>query len=128
MVLSAVERRTADLVLLSEILHRLETHPFEAPLLRRLVRSLETAGHPASTQIRRLARLLQLLDCRRNQLFMPFGAMWLWTTQIAVRIDAWRSGPGPRIVNWLAAIGEFEALCALAAYSAENPLDIFPAD
>ena len=48
-VLSAVERRTADLVLLSEMLHRLETHPFEAPLLRRLVKSLETDGHPASS-------------------------------------------------------------------------------
>ena len=125
-VLSAVERRTADLVLLSEMLHRLETHPFEAPLLRRLVKSLETDGHAASTEIRRLARLLQLLDCRRNQLFAPFGALWLWTTQIAVRIDAWRSGPGPRIVHWLAAIGEFEALCALAAYTAENPQDVFP--
>jgi hypothetical protein len=125
-VLSAVEQRTADLVLLSEMLKRLETHPFEAPLLRRLVKSLETEGHPASKQIRRLARLLNLLDYRRNQLFMPFAALWLWTTQIAVRIDAWRSGPGPRIVEWLAAIGEFEALCALAAYSAENPLDTFP--
>ncbi len=125
-VLSAVEQRTADLVLLSEMLKRLETHPFEAPLLRRLVKSLETEGHPASKQIRRLARLLNLLDYRRNQLFMPFAALWLWTTQIAVRIDAWRSGPGPRIVEWLAAIGEFEALCALAAYYAENPLDTFP--
>ena len=127
-VLSAVEQRTADLVLLSEMLKRLETHPFEAPLLRRLVKSLETEGHPASKQIRRLARLLNLLDYRRNQLFMPFAVLWLWTTQIAVRIDAWRSGPGPRIVHWLTAIGEFEALCALAAYAAENPLDTFPGD
>ena len=109
-VLSAVERRTADLVLLSELLRRLESHPFEAPLLRRLVKSLETQGHPASREIRRLARLLHLLDCRRNQFFAPFAMLWMWTTQIAVRIDAWRSGPGPRIVQWLSAIGEFEAL------------------
>jgi hypothetical protein len=125
-VLKAVERRTADLVLLSELLRRLESHPFEAPLLRRLVKSLETEGHPASQEIRRLARLLNLLDYRKNQVFMPFAVLWQWTTQIAVRIDAWRSGPGPRIVYWLSAIGEFEALCALAAYAAENPLDTFP--
>jgi MutS domain V len=125
-VLSAVERRTADLVLLSELLRRLESHPFACPLLRRLVKSLETEGHPASREISRLARLLNLLDYRRNQIFMPFAALWQWTTQIAVRIDAWRSGPGPRIVQWLSAIGEFEALCALAAYAAENPLDAFP--
>ena len=125
-VLSAVEQRTADLVLLSELLRRLETHPFEAPLLRGLVTSLETGGLPASKQIRRLARLVHLLDYRRNQLFAPLAILWLWTTQITVRIDAWRSGPGPRIIHWLSAIGEFEALCALAAYAAENPLDIFP--
>ncbi len=125
-VLSAVERRTADLVHLSELLRRLETHPFKAPLLRQLVKSLETQGQPASRQIRRLARLLQLLDYRRNQLFAPIGALWFWGTQIAVRIDAWRSGPGPRVVDWLSAIGEFEALCALAGYAAENPLDVFP--
>jgi hypothetical protein len=125
-VLADVEQRTADLVLLSELLHRLETHPFHSALLRRLVKSLETNDLPASRQIRRLARLLHLLDYRRNQLFMPFAVLWLWTPQIAVRIDAWRSGPGPRIVHWLSAIGEFEALCALAAYAAENPLDVFP--
>ncbi len=111
-VLSAVERRTADLVLLSEILHRLETHPIRgsaaSPACQIVGNGRATCFHPDQAA----RALLQLLDCRRNQLFAPFGAMWLWTTQIAVRIDAWRSGPGPRIVNWLAAIGEFEALCA----------------
>ena len=43
---------------------------------------------------------------------MPLAVLWLWTTQLAVRIDAWRSGTGPRIAHWLTAIGEFEALCA----------------
>ena len=125
-VLAAVERRTADLVLLAELLRRLESHTFKSSLLLRLVKSLETEGHPASREIRRLARLLNLLDYRKNQLFAPFAVLWLWTTQIAVRIDAWRSGPGPRIVHWLSAIGEFEALCAVAAYAAENPSDVFP--
>jgi hypothetical protein len=125
-VLTAVEQRMHDLVLLSELLRRLERARFDASLLQRLGRSLETAGLPASAQIRRLARLLHVLDYRRNQLFMPVAAVWLWTTQLAVRIDAWRSGSGQRIVHWLAAIGEFESLCALAAYAAENPHDPFP--
>ncbi|MFI5458951.1 MAG: DNA mismatch repair protein MutS [Isosphaerales bacterium] len=124
-VLTAVDRRTHDLVLLSELLRRLEGERFEAPLLSRLVASLETDGLAASVQIRRLARLLHLLDYKRNQLFMPLAAVWLWTTQLAVRIDAWRSGSGQRIAGWLSAIGEFETLCALAAYAAENPADPF---
>ncbi len=126
-VLKAVQERTHDLVLLSELLRRLETQPLEAPLLRRLAGALETSGLPASRQIRRLARLLHLLDYQRNQLFMPLAAIWLWTTQLAIRIDAWRSGSGREIAAWLRAIGDFEALCAPGSISAaENPADPFP--
>jgi hypothetical protein len=125
-VLAAVDRRTHDLVLLSELLRRLERETFHSSLLKLLVKSLETDGLPASAQIRRLARLLSLLDYQRNQLFMPLAFLWLWTIQLALRIDAWRAGTGPRIGHWLKAIGEFEALCALASYSAENPADPFP--
>ena len=125
-VLAAVDRRTHDLLLLSELLRRLERETFQSAVLKQLVKSLETDGLAASAQIRRLARLLSLLDYQRNQFFMPLAFLWLWTIQLAIRIDAWRSGSGRRIGHWLKAIGEFEALCALASYSAENPADPFP--
>ncbi len=125
-VLAAVDQRTHDLVLLSEMLRRLERETFQSSLLKQLVKSLETDGLAASAQIRRLARLLSLLDYQRNQFFMPIAFLWLWTIQLALRIDAWRAGTGRRIGHWLKAIGEFEALCALASYSAENPSDPFP--
>jgi hypothetical protein len=124
-VLSAVDRRTHDLVLLAELLRRLEREPFTSPLFQRLERMLRTDGLPASAQIRRLARLLQLLDCQRNQFFIPFAVIWLWKIQIALRIDAWRARSGHAIATWLAAVGEFEALCSLASYAAENPNDPF---
>src|SRR5262249_31933016 len=125
-VLAAVDQRTHDLVLLSELLSRLERESFEAPLLQRLRAALETDGLPASARIRRLARLLHLLDTRKNQLFLPLAALWLWTTQLAMRIDDWRGATGPDVPRWIDAIGEFEALCALGAYAAENPADTFP--
>ena len=125
-VLAAVDQRTHDLVLLSELLRRLERETFRSSVLKQLVKSLETDGLAASAQIRRLARLLNLLDYQRNQLFMPLAFLWLWTIQIALRIDAWRAASGRRIGHWLKAIGEFEALCALASYAAENPGDPFP--
>ena len=77
-------------------------------------------------QIRRLARLLGVLDYQRNQLFMPFAFLWLWTIQLALPIDAWRSRSGRRVGHWLKAVGEFESLCALASYAAENRADPFP--
>ena len=125
-VLADVDRRTHDLLLLSELLGRLEREPFESPLLRRLRAAMEAEGTLASTRIRRLARLLQLLDQRRNQFFAPFAALWQWTTLLAVRIDAWRGEAGPEVARWIRAVGEVEALCALGAYAAENPDDPFP--
>jgi MutS domain V len=125
-VLADVDQRTHDLLLLSELLRRLECEPFDGPLLRRLRAAMEAEGTLASTRIRRLARLLHLLDQRRNQLFAPFAALWHWTILLAIRIDAWRGAAGPEVARWIRAVGEFEALCALGAYAAENPDDPFP--
>jgi hypothetical protein len=125
-VLSAVDRRTHDLVLLSELLRRLERAQFQSPILVQLTRSLKTDGIPASAQIRRLARLLHRLDQQRNQVFMPIAFLWHWSVQIAMLIDAWRTQTGPHIGPWLKAVGDLEALCALACYAAENPTYPFP--
>jgi hypothetical protein len=125
-VLAAVDERAHDLVLLGDLLDRLECEPARSAMLRRLRESLETQGRPASVQIRRLARLLHLLDTQKNQFFLPLAAILLWRTQLAMAIDAWRGSEGPAIAGWLRAVGEFEALCALAAYAAENPSDPFP--
>jgi hypothetical protein len=125
-VLEALDRRTHDLVLLSALLSRLEHEQFETPALRRLRAALETGGEPASRRIAKLARLLHLLDCQKNQFFAPIAAILFWSLQIALAIDAWRARSGPAIAGWLSAVGEFEALCALASYAWERPADVFP--
>ena len=125
-VLADVDQRGHDLLLLSELLARLEQEPFEAPSLRRLRSAMEAEGTLASARIRQLARLLHLLDQRRNQFFAPIAALWHWTTLLAIRVDVWRGGAGPEVARWIRAVGEVEALCALGAYAAENPHDPFP--
>jgi hypothetical protein len=125
-VLGTVDRRTHDLVLLSELLSRLEREVYASPLLARLRGSLETDGEAASRRVARLARLLNRIDMGNNQFVAPFAALVLWKTRLAIAVDAWRVATGPRIAGWLAAVGEFEALESLAAYAFENPDDPFP--
>jgi hypothetical protein len=125
-VIAALDQRTHDLLLLSAMLTRLEHEPFEAPALGRLRAALDTSGTPASRRIASLGRLLHLLDCQKNQLFAPIAALLLWPLQLALAIDAWRVRSGPAIAGWLAAVGEFEALCALASYTWECSGDILP--
>jgi DNA mismatch repair ATPase MutS len=45
---------------------------------------------------------------------------------LAARIERWRGAHGARVVDWLEATGELEALVSLAAYAFERPLDTFP--
>jgi len=147
-VLAAVERRGRDLALLSNVLARLEQATFTSPRLCQLRAALDTQKKgsrrskeesgklssifyspsfiPPSERIAQLSNLLDLLHSRRNQLFMPLAYLLLWGTQMAHAIENWRRLAGPAIARWLDVVGQFEALCALAAYAYENPDDPFP--
>jgi hypothetical protein len=137
-VLRAVEKRARDLALLSSVLHRLERASFTSPRVADLRAALDTPTHsladsvaagktiPPSQRIAQLSNLIDLLDSRRNQLFAPFALLLMWGTQVAFAIENWRRVAGPAVRRWLTVVGEFEALCALAAYAFENPDDPFP--
>ena len=125
-VIAPLQSRTHDLVLLAELLERFEREPFICPALTRLRAALETDGEPASKRVARLAKLVGLLELQSNQFFTPLALLLFWSNHFAAAIDAWRVHTGPSIASWLKAVGDFEALCAFAAYSWENPDDPFP--
>ena len=126
-VLSAAEGPTHDLSILASLLGILESQKFSSPHLLSLQGRLASEGEPASARVRRLAQLIQYLDARRNQLFLPFAGLLLWGTQFAFAIETWRRASGADVPRWLEAVGELDALLALASYGFENPEDVFPA-
>ena len=126
-VLKAVEGRARDLALLANVLARLEREDFVSPRLRELREALDAGGGLRPSQaIARLSSLVDVLNWRRNQLFAPFAYLLLWGTHVAYAIENWRKRSGAAIARWLAAVGQFEALCALAGYAWENASDPFP--
>jgi hypothetical protein len=125
-VVNAVDGPGRDLMLLSEVLRRLERERFTSPRLVELRAALDVEGMAPSQQIARLNRLIDLLDARRNMIFAPLAAVLLWPLQFAIAIEGWRQSSGVAVERWLAAVGEFEALGSLAGYSYEHPEDIFP--
>ncbi len=125
-VIAAAQHPDRDLALLAQLLGRIEVERFASPRLMALRAELESDGEPPSSRIARLHRLMHLLDARKNQLFGPLAAGLLWATQLALAIEAWRAAAGPAIGRWLAAVGEIEALSALAGYAYEHPEDPFP--
>ncbi|MCU1257331.1 MAG: mutS2 1 [Bryobacterales bacterium] len=125
-VAGSVEQPGHDLALLSQVLARFEAERFQAPKLAALRAALDVQGRTASQRIVSLRRLIELLDSRDNVVLRVFGPPLLWTTQIAFAVERWRAVSGPSTGRWLAAIGELEALCALAGYAFDRPADPFP--
>jgi hypothetical protein len=125
-VVAPVERRSRDLALFAGLLARIEREQFTTPRLQHIRAALNVTGRPPSQRIAQLARLVHWLDSNRNVYFALVSPLVLWTTQLAFAVEAWRAVSGPQVGRWLAAVAEFEALCALAAYAYENPADLFP--
>jgi len=125
-VLAGVDGPTRNLALLRSLLTRLEAEPVSTTRLQELEAVLRTDGLPPSRRIAQLQRLVDLLDARHNQFFVPFGLLLLWSTQLSLSIESWRVRYGPALAGWLEAAGEMEALAALAGYAYEHPQDIFP--
>ena len=131
-VTQAVESPSHDLVLLAQLLRRLEQETFHAPLLQQLTARLKAGSEPnasspnASSKIAHLGRLGERLDWAENKVFGPVAFALLWTAQVAMAIERWRRASGRHIRAWIDVVGEFEALCSLAGYAYEHPDDVFP--
>jgi hypothetical protein len=126
-VTDAVDSPSRDLVLLAELLQRLENETFRAPLLQQLHARLKDGSQQmASAQIAHLGRLGARLDWHENKVFQPIAFALLWTAQVAMAIERWRGLWGRHVRAWIDTAGEFEALCSLANYSYEHPVDVFP--
>ncbi len=115
-----------ELKLIALLLGRLEAEEVTSPALRALRARLQTEGHTATQQIRRLERLVEWMEWAHNQIFAVIAAPALWMPQFAMAIEAWRQRCGPHIGDWVAAVGEFEALGSLASFAYERPSATFP--
>ena len=127
-VVRDVDRPARDLALFAALLRRLEAEQFTSPLLQGLAAELVVGGLRPSEQLARLERLVAYLQAQRNGVFAltGLGLMLMWSLQLAHAIEGWRAVSGPHLARWIAAIGEFEALNALASHAYEHPHDPFP--
>jgi hypothetical protein len=119
-VVASIRDRDGELFALAAVFRRLEREQLTTPYVSRLRASLDAGGRPASEALTRLARLVKRLNVA--PLFFPM----LKTTRLALAIEAWRRRFGPVLAHWAAALGELEAVSALAGHAYENPGDPFP--
>lgn len=125
-VLHKTEHAFEDMDLLSALVARIEAEPFQTPLLKSLKEAFFIDSNPASHAIDRLRRITDRIQSRHNMFLRIFDVPLMISLRVALAAEAWRKEHGTRIRQWLASLGEMEALVSLATYSYEHPADPFP--
>jgi MutS domain V/MutS domain III len=138
-VLGGADLPQKELNLMSEVMARLEAGEFTSARLRHLHSRFFDEARPASSEIRRLVRIvdrqrslksadlpLTILILLLTVIFVPFALVLLLDLRTAFAIENWRRAHGASVRGWLRAIGEFESLVSLGGYAYERPADPFP--
>jgi hypothetical protein len=125
-VIEGVDCNAEGLLLFSDILERLEREPFAAPRLRQLAAELKDGNEPASQAVRKFARIVYWIDASDSLLARISELPFLYSVQVGMAAEAWRSRWGAKMRRWVELTGEMEALLSLATYSYEHPADPFP--
>jgi ABC-type multidrug transport system fused ATPase/permease subunit len=100
--------------------------PFSAPLLQRLQATLSADGLRADEQMRRLVRRMPLVDIRGMMFFIIIQWLTLWDIHVLWLLERWQRVAGSSTRAWLEALGEMEALAALATLTFDHPTWTFP--
>jgi hypothetical protein len=96
---------------------------FGSPALRDLHDRLSANGKAAPACMRRLNRILGFAELRSAAalLHFPIQALTLWDFHVLFALDRWRRVAGAHVREWMDAIGELDALSALAGAWRDNP-------
>ncbi|MGB8481164.1 MAG: mismatch repair protein [Acidobacteriaceae bacterium] len=125
-IFSSTEGAFENLDLLSGMLARLEREKFHSARLQALQTALTSHAMQGSEAIARLRTLIDLIDSRDNFFVRILDVPLMYSVQVALRSEMWRTQHGAAVRGWLDATGEMEALLSLAAYHYEHPDDPFP--
>jgi hypothetical protein len=122
-----VEAREGDFQRYAEALETIAMRPYSAGELRRIAAELTSRDRPAHAWMGLLRHRVDLSDVRHSAyLHLPLQAIFLWDFHALLLLEKWQRDAGREVRGWLAALGRFEALAALAVLKHEQPGWCFP--
>jgi hypothetical protein len=122
----SIEKAADGLEVLAGVLALLEREQFRSAKMLALQAALKRDGIEPSAAIGKLARLVESIQSRENLFARILDIFTFWSAQLVFAAERWQLEFGPAIRGWLNAVGELEALTALAGYAYEHPRDVFP--
>lgn len=110
----------------ADALEHLAEPTFAAPALQRVQAALRVEGQTASSEIRRLYKIMQTAQPASSMVYPLIELTTLWNVHVLHMLEGWQSRSGGRARGWLTALGEAEAMAALARLRHNNPAWILP--
>ncbi len=105
-----------------DLLGHLHRAPLTSRYMTRVRERIGEGPRAAPEEIAGLRRVLDLADVRRSPLFhLPLAIVLHWDVHVLAALERWKARSGRRVRDWLDAIGEAEALAALAATATDHP-------
>jgi energy-coupling factor transporter ATP-binding protein EcfA2 len=97
--------------------------PRSAARLHAIRNQLAVQGAAAPACMRRLNRILGFGAVRQGAaiLHFPIQALTLWDFHVIFALERWRLHVGTKVRGWFQAVGELDALAALARIARDNP-------
>ena len=106
---------------LRRVIPVLERSPGDDPILLEMRERLHPDGQPASASLRSFDRRLAAVIPKGSILWFPLQLAVNWDLLVDGMLIRSTSAIAPNLDAWVATVGEFEALAALANFAALNP-------
>lgn len=120
-------KAVAELECFSLLLKCIEEERFEALLLREMQTRLLSEGQESSRQIKALSKIADRMTFQHSPVVhFILNICVFWDLHTLKRVGEWKNKSGLLLKNWIAVIGEFEALSSLAGLAHDNPDWIYP--
>lgn len=97
--------------------------PAESGLLRRITARI---GGEAAGRMDTLATIAAFVVPPSALIYIPLQLAFLWDLQVSDALARWTAASGSHVRDWLAAVGEWEALAALSTLHHDHPGWAFP--
>ena len=111
----------------SDQIRLIEDNQTSCDLLTTVKERCMKEGKKSSVLIRELSYYLSNLEQRSSGLgWLILNTLLLWDIRYALKIEKWRESNGTDLIQWMEALGEYDALCSLATFAFNHDSYTFP--
>lgn len=122
-----LNRIAPELESLSESISLIEKKEFKTDLIKKLQAKYKTGLVTSSESIKKLKKVLDLLDIRLNPLvFIPLNTFLFWDLQQIFTLEKWKIANKHNIRDWFDTLAEIECLSSIANLAFNHPENSFP--